>query len=163
MTAGELLVRATAWLAFAAYIGGTVAGLRQPAGRTFRLVWLVGAVLLLVHLLAAFHFKHGWSHATAYADTARQTQEVTGLDWGGGVWLNYLLVLGWLVDAASRWKANPIVLPLALRRSLTAFYAFMWFNAAVIFVRNPMRWVGVLAFVLLAVFAWRNSRQSTLR
>lgn len=163
MTAGELLVRATAWLAFATYVVGTVAGLRQPAGRVFRLVWLCGAVLLLVHLLAAFHFKHGWSHAAAYADTARQTREVTGLDWGGGVWLNYLLVLVWLVDAASRWKPNHILQPSGLRRSLTGFYAFMWFNAAVVFVRNPMRWVGALAFVLLAVFAWRSSRQPALR
>lgn len=160
MTAGELLVRATAWLAFAAYVGGTVAGLRQPSGRVFRLVWLSGAVLLLVHLLTAFHFKHGWSHAAAYADTARQTREVTGLDWGGGVWLNYLLVLVWLGDAAGRLGADPSPPPLALRRSLTAFYAFMWFNAAVVFVRNPMRWVGVLAFVLLAVFAWRQFRSA---
>ncbi|MEQ2006673.1 MAG: hypothetical protein ABMA26_07740 [Limisphaerales bacterium] len=161
MTTGDLLVRATAWLAFAAYIGGTVAGLRQPSGRVFRLVWLAGAVLLLVHLIAAFHFKHGWSHAAAYVDTARQTREVTGLDWGGGVYLNYLLVIVWLADAASRWKPNLIVQPPVLRRSLAAFYAFMWFNAAVVFVRNPMRWVGAVAFVLLAVFAWRQLRSVT--
>jgi hypothetical protein len=161
MTAGELLVRTTAWLAFAAYVGGTVAGLRHPSGRTFRLVWLAGAVFLLVHLLAAFHFKHGWSHATAYADTARQTREVTGLDWGGGVYLNYLLVIVWLADATSRVRTNPIVLSLVLRRVLTVFYAFMWFNAAVVFVRNPMRWVGAAAFVLLAVFAWRCSRPAS--
>jgi hypothetical protein len=162
MTAGELLVRATAWLAFAAYVGGTVAGLRHPPNRAFRLVWLAGAMLLLVHLLVAFHFKHAWSHAAAYADTARQTREVAGRDWGGGIWLNYLLVLVWLVDAGSRWKPTLAVQPPGLRRSLAGFYAFMWFNAAVVFVRTPMRWVGLLAFVLLAVCAWRSSRQPAL-
>ena len=161
MTTGDLLVRTTAWLAFAAYIGGTVTGLRHPCGRTFRLVWLTGAVLLVVHLLAAFHFKHGWSHVAAYSDTARQTREVTGLDWGGGVYLNYLLVIVWLADAASRLGTIPVVMPPALHRALTTFYAFMWFNAAVVFVRSPMRWIGALAFVLLAVFAWRQLRSAT--
>ena len=158
MTAGELLVRATAWLAFAAYMSGTAAGLRHPAGRAFRLLWLAGAGLLLVHLLAAFHFKHEWSHAAAYADTARQTREATGLDWGGGVYLNYLLVLVWLADALGRLRTNPVAPSHALRRALTGFYAFMWFNAAVVFVRGPMRWVGVAAFGLIAVLAWRKFR-----
>jgi len=162
MTAGELLVRATAWLAFAAYVGGTVAGLRHPSSRAFRLVWLAGAVLLLVHLLAAFHFKHAWSHASACADTARQTREVTGLDWGGGVHLNYLLVALWLSDAALRF-AVPESPSRQVRVALAGFYAFMWFNAAVVFVRGPMRWVGAAAFVLLAVSAWRSSRQPALR
>lgn len=158
MTAGELLVRATAWLSFAAYVSGTVAGLRHPSGRAFRLVWLAGALLLLVHLLAAFHFKHGWSHAAAYEDTGRQTREVTGLDWGGGVYLNYLLVIVWLADAANELRAKTSASPVGLRRSLVAFYAFMWFNAAVVFVRGPMRWVGLIAFALLAAFAWRSLR-----
>ena len=162
MTASDLLVRATAWLAFAAYIGGTtVASLRTSSGRVFQRFWLAGAALLLVHLLCAFHFKHGWSHAAAYADTARQTREVTGLDWGGGVYFNYLLVMVWLADAANRLRANPVILPVACRRSMVIFYAFMWFNAALVFVHSPMRWVGALAFVSLAAFVWRRFRSTT--
>lgn len=153
MTAGELLVRATAWLAFAAYVSGTAAGLRFPGGRAFRILWFAGAVLLCAHLLAAFHFKHGWSHAAAYEATARQTREVTGLDWGGGVLLNYLLVIVWLVDAGVRLGR---AMPRAPGRALTTFYAFMWFNAAVVFVRGPMRWAGSAAFLLLAVLVWRR-------
>ena len=160
MTAGELLVRATAWLAFIAYVSGTAASLRHPSSRAFRLLWLAGAGLLLVHLLAAFHFKHAWSHAAAYADTARQTREVTGLDWGGGLYLNYLLALVWLADAASRLRTNIPVPPLALRWALTGFYAFMWFNAVVVFVPGPMRWVGVTAFGLLIVLGWRRPRSA---
>ena len=68
MTAGELLVRATAWLAFIAYVSGTAASLRHPSSRAFRLLWLAGAGLLLVHLLAAFHFKHAWSSCPARCD-----------------------------------------------------------------------------------------------
>ena len=156
MTAGELLVRATAWLAFIAYVSGTAAGLRNPSGRAFRLLWLAGAGLLLVHLLAAFHFKHAWSHAAAYADTARQTREVTGLDWGGGIYLNYLLANVWLADAMGLLRSKS----LALRRAISAFYAFMWFNAAVVFVPGPMRWVGMSAFGLLIALGWRCSRSA---
>lgn len=160
MTAGDLLVRVTAWLAFAAYLGGTVAGLRHSTGRAFRLLWLAGAVLLFVHLLSAFHFKHGWSHVAAYEDTARQTREVTGLNWGGGIHLNYLLVIVWLADATGQLLSRAAQ-PFRLRQALAGFYAFMWFNAAVIFVRDPMRWVGAAAFVFLAVFAWRQWRSAT--
>ena len=113
ITAGELLVRPTASLAFIAYVRGTAASLRHPTGRAFGLLWLAGAGLLLVHLLAAFHFKHAWSHAAAHADTARQTREFSGLDWGGGLYLNYLLILVWLADAASRLRPNIPVPPLA--------------------------------------------------
>ncbi len=157
MTAGDLLVRVTAWLAFACYVAGTLAGLRQPAGRVFRWLWLTGATVLLVHLLAAFHFKHGWSHAVAYADTARQTREVTGLDWGGGVYFNYLLVITWLADAALRWCAGAdwMARSRRARQTAAAFYAFMWFNAAVVFVPGSLRWLGAAAFVLLAWCVWR--------
>lgn len=153
MTAGELFVRATAWLAFVAYVGGTAAGLRHPHGRAFRLFWISGASLLLVHMLAAFHFKHGWSHAAAYADTARLTGSVTGLNWGGGVYLNYLLAIIWLADALRLPRSKPLI------PSITCFYAFMWFNAAVVFVPGPMRWVGTLAFAFLAILAWRRWRR----
>lgn len=154
MTAGELLVRGTAWLAFAAYVSGTAAGLRHPHGRTFRLLWITGAGLLLVHLLAAFHFKHDWSHAAAHADTARQTHAVTGLHWGGGIYLNYLLATVWLADALGLLRSKPLV------PSLAGFYAFMWFNAAVVFVPGPIRWIGASAFALLAALAWRRWRQT---
>lgn len=159
MTAAELFLRATAWLAFAAYLAGTAARVRPPAAPWFPRVWLAGAVLLLVHVLAAFHFRHGWSHAAAWADTARQTREVTGLDWGGGVWFNYALVAAWLADAGGRLRAAD--LPRAGRVALDGFYAFMWFNAAVVFVRGPARWAGLLAFALLGLHAWRGRRKPT--
>lgn len=156
MTTGEMITRGSAWLAFAAYISGTVIQLRHPPGRVFRWLWLAGAVVLLLHLLAAFQFKHHWSHADALADTARQTQAVTGLDWGGGIYLNYLLVAVWLADAAGRFRGTP---PRWLRLQ-NGFYAFMWFNAAVLFVPGPSRWVGAAAFVglLLGTLLLRSSR-----
>lgn len=153
MTAAELFLRATAWLAFAAYLAGTAVHVRQPSAPWFPRLWLAGAVLLLVHLFAAFHLRHDWSHAAAWADTARQTREVTGFDWGGGVWFNYALVAAWLADAG--WRLRAADLPRAARAALDSFYAFMWFNAAVVFVRGPARWAGLLAFVLLGLHVWR--------
>lgn len=154
MTAAELFLRATAWLAFAAYLAGTAVRVRQNGGAWFPRLWCAGAMLLVVHILAAFHVRHGWSHAAAWADTARQTREVTGLDWGGGVWFNYALVLAWLADAG--WWLRGADLPRAARLVLDGFYAFMWFNAAVVFVPGPARWAGLLAFGLLGLHAWRS-------
>src|SRR6185295_17486741 len=60
-----------------------------------RLFWTVGFAAFLVHVACAFHFYHDWSHAKAYDDTARQTAAVTGWNWGGGLYINYLFAMVW--------------------------------------------------------------------
>ena len=62
--------------------------------------WLSGAayVLYLAHVYLAFDQRYGWSHAAAYAETARQTRELFGLDWGGGIYWNYAFTLLWPLD-----------------------------------------------------------------
>ena len=58
-----------------------------------------GVVLLLAHFALAFHLRYGWSQAAAVRETARQTAETFGLDWGGGVFVNYLFAIVWTIDA----------------------------------------------------------------
>ena len=41
----------------------------------------------------AYNFYYGWSQTAAYRDTARKTAEVVGLDWGGGLYINYVVLL----------------------------------------------------------------------
>src|SRR5689334_13509938 len=74
--------------------------------RTARLTWTLGCALFLAHVAAAFGFFHGWSHAHAYAETARQTRDRFGLDWGGGLYFNYLFTVLWVADAAYWWTAG---------------------------------------------------------
>ena len=66
----------------------------SPRGRKIaRLGWTAACLCYLAHVYGAFAFMHGWSHASAYLETARQTQELFGLAWGGGIYFNYLFTL----------------------------------------------------------------------
>ena len=51
-----------------------------------------------MHVAAAFHYYYEWSHAVGLAETARQTEELTGMASGSGLYLNYLFTLVWLAD-----------------------------------------------------------------
>jgi hypothetical protein len=96
-------------------------------------------------VLFAFHYYHHWSHAAAYRETARQTAELTGLEWGGGLFINYALLAGWLADAA--WWGRDLE-SYRNRSWLIAavwhgFLIFMIFNATVVFKTGPLRWIGL--------------------
>src|SRR5215210_3924672 len=89
MDSGALLTKVTVWVAVAGYAAGAAAFALSRGRRSWdaaaRLAWTVACVALLAHVACAFHVYHGWSHESAYVETARQTGEVVGLDWGGGL------------------------------------------------------------------------------
>ena len=162
---GELLTRLTVWLALCAYaLGAAMLLLAQGRDRWLagaRWAWTLGCAFFLAHVLCAFSFFHGWSHAAAYRETARQTAELTGLRWGGGLFLNYLFALAWLADALWWWLA-----PAGFaRRSprLTAvwqgFFFFMVFNGTIVFGKGPVRWLGVLICAGLVALWWMTRRR----
>jgi hypothetical protein len=157
MTFGDFLIHATITLALVGYtIGacGVMARGRFEQGRFLpRYAWACGALLLLVHIGCAFHFRHHWSHAAAFIETARQTRAQTGIDWGGGVYINYVFALVWLGDASwwsfaeSAYAARPRALTVAIH----AFLFFIVFNATVVFGRWPARLLGIAICVVLGV------------
>ena len=159
MDIGDLLTRASIWLALGAYTLGEASRVNPHAGRrTFgaHAIWSAGCVLYVVHVFAAFQVYHGWSHAAAYAHTAARTAAVVGLDWGGGIWVNYAFTVLWLGEAGWSWinpesyRARPRGVELAVR----ATFLFMIVNAAVVFVSGPTRWIG-LAIIVALVWIWR--------
>ncbi len=155
MTSGEWLTRITAALAFVAWFAALSLKPRpgaQVSDRGVARIWLAGSLIMLAHTALAFHFYHGWSHAAAVVDTARQTRELTGLNWGGGVWLNYLFAMIWLGDAGWRIAGaeSHARRPRWLAIATHAFLAFIWFNATVVFGSWPMRAAGAFAFIWLA-------------
>jgi hypothetical protein len=115
----------------------------------------MGCVSLLAHVACAYHFYHNWSQAAAYRETARQTAEVTGLDWGGGLFINYALVIGWVVDVAWWWRGLDAYRnrPRWLVAAWQGFLIFMIFNATVVFKTGPLRWIG-LGLCLGLVLLW---------
>ena len=127
-----------------------------------RALWTAGAVLLLVHGVAVFHYVHHWSQDAALVHTARQTAALTGLHWGGGLYVNYAFIALWLWDAAA-WWANPGRYARRSRRSralLLTTFVFMFFNGGVVFAHGPARLVGSIAvgLVLWARFGKSGAR-----
>lgn len=159
--AGELLTHWTVRVAFGLYVAALAVRLSGRASlrrdRAARVLWTLGCLTFIVHVACAFHFFHGWSHAHAYRETARQTAELTGVASGFGLYLNYAFLLAWMTDAAWSWRRHARApRPGWLTGVLHAFMAFMWFNATVVFPTGPTRWTGVAAFLLLGSLMWRR-------
>ena len=157
MGSGELLTRGTIWLSMLAYTAGCVVfATNRNADKWVRLAWTSGCAALIAHLVCAFHFYHAWSQQSAYLDTARQTYEVVGLNWGGGLFINYALALLWTADVTWWWFAGVYAYR---RRSwlLTmlwhGFLIFIIFNATVVFKHGPTRWIGALVSLTLC-WSW---------
>jgi len=160
LTGGEIITRVLVWASVAGYAAGAGALALGRGRRAWdvwaRGAWTAGCAAMLAHAAAAFHFYHGWSHAAAYGDTARQTGEVVGLAWGGGLYFNYALLAGWVTDVVCWWRGGPAAYrsrPRALAVAWQAFLFFMFFNAAVVFAAGAARWAGLAACAGLCA-AW---------
>jgi hypothetical protein len=124
-----------------------------------RAIWTAGVLLLGAHTLAAFHVVHGWSHQAAAAETARQTAALTGIDWGGGIFVNYAFLAVWAADAGW-WWASPDSYRMRSRTIETAvflFFVFMFVNGAIVFAHGAMRVLGVAA-VTIVLWSWYRSK-----
>jgi hypothetical protein len=157
MNKGEFFTRFFIWVTLAGYFIGSALlalSLRKPSlDSRARLIWTIACISLLVHVACAYHFYHDWSQELAYRDTARQTAEVAGFDWGGGLYINYLLMAGWVLDVAWWWRAPGYYRsrPLMLTVAWHAFLMFMIFNATVVFETGALRVVGVILSLALCV------------
>ena len=179
MTRGELLTRITIWIAIGGYALSVAINLLWSESRMRKRVfllrkrdfliwrtrarwaWTIGCAALLAHTICALHFYHAWSQASAYRETARQTAEVTGLDWGGGLIINYAFLAAWIADVFWWWRGLE-----AYRRRhrlITAFlqglFIFMVFNATVVFKTGFVRYSGAgICLLLLALWLWSLPR-----
>jgi hypothetical protein len=156
MDTGELLTRWTVRLAVAFYVFGLAlrvsARCRKPWLAWSRLFWTGGVAVFLLHVACAFHFYHHWSHEAAYAMTARQTAEVVGLAWGGGLYANYAFALLWGADVGWWWLRPTSYQNRSrlLEGAVQGFLAFIAFNATVVFGAGLIRWLGLAACLCLA-------------
>jgi hypothetical protein len=132
---GELLIRWSIRVALLLLAGAWFSTLqRRPA----RAAWChrAGWSIYVLHVLAAFHFRHHWNHAEAVQHTAEVSLRVTGIEAGYGIYFNHFFtaVWGWLawqrpVDNESGHRSNG-----QLRFRLAHGYlAFMVVQGAVIF------------------------------
>lgn len=160
MGAGEFLTRVTVWAALCGYAVGAAMQLVAREDRRHqalaRWAWTAGCCALLLHLVCAFHFYHGWSQTSAYLETARQTRAVTGLGWGGGLFINYIFIAAWVADVLLWWRSLEAYRqrPLPLVIAWHGLFLFMVFNATVVFKTGVMRWLGLLLCLGLSLLWW---------
>ena len=166
VSSGELITRWTVRVALAFYAATLAMHLAAPARRRgARVLWTAGCLTFVAHVATAFAFFHGWSHAHAYRETARQTRELSSIDSGAGLYLNYLFTLAWAIDAAYWWAAGPDAYdrrPRWIGVTLHVFFAFMAFNGAIVFAHGATRRVAVTitaGLALLALVRLRRVRQ----
>lgn len=152
----NLLTLWTIRIALALYVAAVLLRLRSRGNqhqlRLARLAWSAGCVAFIFHVLCAFHFFHHWSHDAAYAETARQTAEVVGWNWGGGLYFNYLFGLVWVADTVWWWleAGSYLARPKWIEWLIQGILAFIAFNSTVVFGHGAIRWCGLAATVLLA-------------
>jgi hypothetical protein len=159
MNTSQCLTRGTVWLALSLYVAGEMVKTARRAGESGAVArWLssVGCAAFLGHVASAFQFYHDWSHSAAYADTARQTAELFGWNWGGGIYFNDLFALLWIGDAAWAW-AKPTgyhTRPTWTIWIVRTFFWFMILNGAVVFARGAVRGYGLILCLALVVCWW---------
>ena len=147
-----MLIHATAGVSFVLYAMALLLRLRRPSSAA-ALIWTAAFVFMVIHVGLAFHLVHHWSHRDAFDSTARQTAEVFGVHWGGGIFANYALLLVWAVEVFNWWRGR-------WSGFAQAFLAFMWFNGTVVFGHGFIRWLGAAAFLLLTVVLWLNWKKA---
>ena len=155
MYIGEFLTRATIWVSIVGYVMGSVIFALGSSSRrrvrcdwATRVIWTIACASLIAHFISAFQFYHAWSHQAAYSDTARQTEELFGLNWGGGLFINYALLIAWILDVAWWWRSgidSYRYRPRLLVALWHGLFVFIIFNATVVFADGVARWVGLAA------------------
>ncbi|MCZ6793274.1 MAG: hypothetical protein O7J95_06635 [Planctomycetota bacterium] len=144
-TPADFLIRLTAVLALALYALSRRGGVtRHHAATSRRTLSTAGFLVFLAHVGCAFHFYHGWSHDSAYRETAQRTAEVLGVAWGGGLYFNYAFTLGWALDTLWWWLAPERYHRNAhsWRVAWGVYFAFLAIQSTVVFGTDWVRWIG---------------------
>jgi hypothetical protein len=158
-TPGESIVVVTIWTSLVLYAIGDYLKAKDPHRTTVapkaRFALSLGAVSYLVHVATAFEVHYDWNHATAYTQTAIQTSAATGMNWGGGIWINYAFTALWISEVLWWWVGaeNYRHRPRLAEHAIRGIFLFMILNGAVLFVDNPMRWAGI-AIALWLIGVW---------
>lgn len=158
----NILLYLTVWLALAAFAAGELGKARARAW-----AWSMsasGAILLTIHILLAMAEHHGWSLASALEATARQTDDMFGLNWGGGVYVNYVFAAVWIAELFvwRQWPEGYAMRPGWIRWSLRAFYLVLIVSGAIIFAGGWRRLIG-LAIVGVLAASWLPGRDDGRR
>lgn len=154
----DAIVRWTARLFVACYVGRIgidAAGRRDAvAQRAARWLWTIGCAVFLIHMVAAFHSVHGWSHAAAFKHVLQRTREATGLASGIGLYVNYGFGVLWMVDAIQWWRKLDWVERPRPYWIVQVIFAFLMVQATAVF--GPAFWTPMVVAVIVLLIALRR-------
>lgn len=130
-----------------------LAGEKIASSLGVKCLWTTSFALFVLHVLASFHYVHHWSHAEAHAATAEQTRELMGLEFGAGVYFNYLFMLTWAYDLWCVWQPPTKLQTVRrwLQRISLVYMLFIAFNGVIIFKSGWLRWAGMAATACLVI------------
>jgi len=144
----------SAWIALTCYALCVALLARErsaASSRWPRRLWTAGAVFYLLHVASAFGVFYEWSHTVAVEDVRRRSRDLTGLEAGWGLYLNYAFGVVWAFEAF-RWlrlgDAPYRNRPAWQFVALHGFFLFLLINGAFVFVAGPSRWYGLFLFLL---------------
>lgn len=149
------------WVSLAAWWIGAVArfGESETARRWYSWCWLIGSTAMWVHILGSYVVVHDWSHAAAIEATADESQRVTGIRAGWGVYVNFVFAILWStysVMLVRRRHVPPRVDPLVFW-----FLAAMVSMSTIVFEQGWIRWIGIAAISTLVYLAARRRKPKT--
>ena len=165
---GEYLILWTARASVACYVAALwcwlFAGVRQrrsdsaavgPADRVYILFWSGAWLLCVLHVVCAFQFRHHWVHSAALQHTAEMTERVVGINWGGGLYINYVFLICWGVSSVRslRILGHPSLRRPVFETYMHGFAAFMMFNATAVF--GPWWW-WIPSIIVVALVSYRK-------
>ena len=161
MLDGKILTLWTIRAAAALYVASVIAWISRR-DRSARVTWTLACLLYQAHVGCAFNFYHHWSHSAAYEDTSRRTAQLLGMSWGGGLYFNYIFTVVWILDVIWWWRGVALYRsrPQWMHASVHTFFAFMFFNATVVFATGPVRWLGLAATATLGFIWWQSGSRS---
>lgn len=155
----DSLIYVPAWLALVAWFGGSLARGRNVQNSSvmrdtvYSFAWLFGSLMIALHILASYGLAHGWSHAAAIEATAQESERVTGIRAGWGVYVNFAFATIWMsysIAMATRRRRWP-----GIDQAVFWFTAVIVVSATIVFETGAVRWMAVVGFICLMIsYLW---------
>ena len=152
MTTGELITRASIWLAMAGWTLAIISRGKPPA----IWIWAASFDLYSLHILFAYGVFYEWSNKIAWNHTANQTAEAIGVNTGIGLAINFVFLAILLTDIVLQWRGKH-----CCRNFIDGLVLFMIVNGAIVFGHGPVRAFGALLLGIVAAAWLRHGRGKT--
>lgn len=162
----DSLIYIPVWIALVGWFVGSFARVRPRQGSDGRwqtlymFAWLIGSVMITLHILASYGIAHGWSHAAAIEATADESEQVTGIRAGWGVYVNFAFAAIWMgysAAMATRGRRWP-----TLDQVVFWFTAAIVFSATIVFETGIVRWLSVAGFIGLMMSAKKDCHEERM-